>query len=232
MAWGYPDPGHHAPRETTQPREASSGGKWEGWLWRCPVPLLLGCSRSQRGQDPPALPAAPPKCCLDGLPAEQTQPSPRRGAPSTKAAPLSSKCPQRGRKLPVCTGLVWDPSLAQLRGCADPWGSGDPLWLLQDRPGFGRAGDGCGRSKSWDPGSARHPLSAEGGKGGTLQPWGYKMPPHPLTEPPPVSEPPSPHKGLIWLQDWTHPLNPSPRVPPCQAQASPSPSRGMEGEGR
>lgn len=109
------------------------------------------------------------------------QPSPRRGVPSTKAAPLSSKSPQRGRKPPVCTGVSWDPSLAQLQGCGDPWGRGGILCGFcgaprcpQDRLGFGGAGDGCGRSKSRDPGSAQPPLSAEGERGAHSSPGGAK----------------------------------------------------------
>lgn len=92
-------------------------------------------------------------------------------------------------------------------GCEDPWDRWDPWWLLQGpQISAGQAGIwGCWGWvwKVQDLGSriCTTPPQCRGRNRGTLQPWGCKMPPHPLTEPPPISEPPSPHKGLIWLQD-------------------------------
>lgn len=196
LAWGYPNPNpsHHILREhdTTEPREGSSGVG--GMALEMPCPCCLGCSRSQRGQEPPALAAAPPKCCLDES-LQRRQPSPRRGVPST---PLSSKSPQRGRKPPVCPGVSQDPNLAQL------WGREDPLWLLQGpQMSTGQAGIwGCWGWvwKAQEPGSriCTNSPQRRGRNGATLQPWGCKMPPHPPTEPPPIPEPPPPHTGACF----------------------------------
>lgn len=176
LARGYPNPSHHAPQEhgATQPREASPGGKWEGWLWRRPAP---GCCVLDPREGRTLLP------CQQHLqnaawmgslqaPAEETQPSPRRGAALVEGAPLSPKSPQRGRKPPLCTGVNWDPNLAQLCNCGDPWGRGDPLWLLQGpQIPAGQAGIwGCWRWvwKVQELGSriCTTPPQCRGGKGG------------------------------------------------------------------
>lgn len=142
MARGYPDPrlhGNTAAHSLGKPRQKASGSGRDGF--GDALPLLLGCSRSQRGAGP-SCPASSTSKMLPGWdpPAEQTQPSPRRGVPSTKAAPLSSKSPQRGGKSPVCTGVSWDPSLAQLQGCADLWGRGGSFVASSGPPDVRRTG--------------------------------------------------------------------------------------------
>lgn len=198
LAWGYANPSHHAPWEPHslgEPRLEARGRDGFGDA----LPLLLGCSWSQRGQDPPALPAAPPKCCLDGIPAEETG----EGFPPS----LSHQSSLRGGGSP---SLYWCGPGSQsgpALGCEDPWDRWDPWWLLQGpQMSAGQAGIwGCWGWvwKVQDLGSriCTTPPQCRGRNRGMLQPWGCKMPPHPLTEPPPISEPPSPHKGLIWLQD-------------------------------
>lgn len=135
-------PGSHAllGHGAVQPQEASQGGERSGWLWSCPPPVA-GASWIRAGgsaglQDPPpALPAAPPKRCLDWAPAGCLQsrhsPAPRRAVPSTKASSCSSESLQRERKPPVCTAVKGDRSLTLLQGRGDLWGRGDPLRLPQ-----------------------------------------------------------------------------------------------------
>lgn len=189
---------------TTQPQRASSGGKMEGWLWRCPAPAaglfwgprggrtLLPCQQHLQN------------AAWMGSLQRRHSPAPGEGFPP----PLSHQSPLRGGGSPQSV-LVWAgiPNWSSSGDVVIPGEGGNPWWLLQGpQMSAGQAGIwGCWGWvwKVQEPGSriCTTPPQCRGRNGGTLQPWGCKMPPHPLIEPPLISEPPSPHKGLIWLQD-------------------------------
>lgn len=173
LAWGYPNPSHHAPGEhgTTQPREASPGGKWEGWLWRCPAPAAGVFWIPERAA--PSCPASSTSKMLPGwgpcrLLQRRHSPAPGEGLPWWRE-PLSHRSPLKGDK--VCTGVNWDPNLAQLCNCGDPWGSGILCGFckapkcMQGRLGFGGAGDGYGRFRAGIQ-DLHHTPSVQGEEGG------------------------------------------------------------------
>lgn len=142
LAWGYPNPSHHAPGEhgTTQPREASPGGKWEGWLWRCPAPAAGVFWIPERAA--PSCPASSTSKKLPGwgpcrLLQRRHSPAPGEGLPWWRE-PLSHRSPLKGDK--VCTGVNWDPNLAQLCNCGDPWGRRGSFVASARPPNACRAG--------------------------------------------------------------------------------------------
>lgn len=126
------------PRSTGTWRHTASGSlagrQVGGMALETPCPWLL-CSGSQRGQDPPALPATPPKCCLDGVPAgscrgDAAQPQ-ERGCLGG-GSPSLTKVPSEGEEAPT---LYWCELGSQPGPALQLWRSlgkgGDPLWLLQ-----------------------------------------------------------------------------------------------------
>lgn len=204
LSWGYPNPSHHAPLCGHHTASGTLVWRQEGGMaLEMPCPCCWGVLGPSGGRTLLPCQQHVQNAAWRGS-LQRRPPSPKREVPST---PLSSKSPQRGKKpqsvlvwagIPICSssGNVVIPGEAGILGgfCKAPK-------CPQDRLGFGGAADGYGRFKSRDPGSAQLPLSAEGGKGAHSNPGDAKCHHIPLTEPPPVSEPTSPHKGLICLQD-------------------------------